>query len=177
MESRWCGLKFAMGAFGNIEMIRQKQTFSRGSRSRERIDESREHSIGSRLGGAAMIKVQHAAEALTADDGAGDHTEVFGGIDDLVIQTLMVSFPVIMRKIPANCISQLRLAEKDHSIQALGFNASHKPFDVRIEVGRSRGQEQRFGTRLFQRGPKRFGEFCVPVHQDVLTVDQKSVPV
>ncbi len=127
-------------------------------------------SEGGRLRAAAMIKVQHTAEALTADDRARRNSELVGGINDLVFEPLMISFAVIMHDIRADRVSQLLLAEKDHSVQALGFNTSHESFDVRVKVWRSRGQEQGFGSRIFERGPKRFGEFRVAVHQDLFAI-------
>ncbi len=141
----------------------------------EHMNQSRERSIGRGLRGAAMVKIQHAAEALTADNRTRRHAEVIGWIDDLIFQPLMVSFPVIMREIFSDRVSQLCLVEKDHSRQTLVFDTAHEPFDVRVKIGGSRGQEQRFGARSFERGPKRFGKFCVAVHQDVLFIDQKSV--
>ena len=141
----------------------------------EHMNQSRERSIGRGLRGAAMVKIQHAAEALTADNRTGRHSEVIGWIDDLVFQALMVSFRVVMREIFSDRVSQLCLIEKDHSVETLRFDTSHKPFDVRVEIGGSRGQEKGFATRDFERGPKRFGKFCVAVHQDVLFVLPRTV--
>ncbi len=169
------GSIIALGAFANMEMSRRNRSFIRSWRSSELIEGSGNVSNTNQSRGAAMVITEQATQSRAANDSAFGIGRFVERFNELVIQTLMVSFRVIVGKIFANCVSQLRLIEKDHSVQALGFNTSHKPFDVRVEVRRTRGQEQRFGTRLFQRGPKRFGEFCVAVHQDVFFIDQKSV--
>ena len=43
-----------------------------------------------------MIKVQQTAEALAADNRARHDFEVIGGFNDLIVQALMIAFPVIM---------------------------------------------------------------------------------
>ena len=47
--------------------------------------------------GASMIILQHAAESLSTFDLAGNRADVVFGINDLITEPLMISFPVIQR--------------------------------------------------------------------------------
>lgn len=106
-----------------------------------------------------MIIPKHPTEPFAASDIAFRIGGFVDRFDQLIVETLMVSLRVIVGEIFADRVSQLLLIEKDHPIQALGFNTSHKPFDIRVELWGSRRQDQRFRAGVFERRPKRFGEF------------------
>lgn len=49
-----------------------------------------------------MIVLQHAAESLSTFDLNSDHAEFAFGLNDLIAEPLMISFPVIMRNVLAD---------------------------------------------------------------------------
>ena len=62
------------------------------------------------LRGVAVVVSQHAAQPLTTFNVPSDLPDFFVGIDDLVLESLVVSFPVIVGKVFANSASQGVLA-------------------------------------------------------------------
>ncbi len=65
----------------------------------------------------AMVVPRHPAQPLATFDLAYDLPDLISGIDDLVVESPMNSFMMIMREILANGVSQHVLAEEDHSVQ------------------------------------------------------------
>lgn len=71
---------------------------------------------GEKLGSLAMIELEHAAKALAAHDLTTRLANVIGGIDQLVIEPLVVSLGVVMLDVRINGFAQHLLAEEDHPV-------------------------------------------------------------
>ena len=106
--------------------------------------------------GRAVIVPQQAAESFAAFDFPSDTPDLRTGIDQPVFQTLMVPFRVEMGGILIERSPQRTFTEKDHLIQRFGFQASHKSFQMSIQIRTSRGEQDRFHTRT----AVRFGPTC-----------------
>src|SRR5215472_6864942 len=88
--------------------------------------------------GGTVIVVQHAAQALAPLNLACIVEMASLGPDELVRQTLVIAFTVIMRDEVLNSCPQRFLAEEDHPIQAGLLDAAHKSLRVGIQVWRPR---------------------------------------
>ncbi len=107
-----------------MEMSRRNRPFIRSYRSSELIEGSGIVSNTNHSRGATMVKAEQATEPFSANDRGVKFGRLVERFDQLVLQALMVSFRVVMREILGNRVSQLRLIEKDHSVQALVFDAA-----------------------------------------------------
>jgi len=68
-----------------------------------------------------MIVPQQTAEALTRLDAARAPPDFVSRSDDLVVETLVISFFVVVRQVLSNGVSQRAFAEENQPVQALGF--------------------------------------------------------
>ena len=88
------------------------------------------------LRGVAVVVLEKAAESLPALDLPAGQSNFFGRFDDLVPQSLMISFAVKMRKELANSIPQRPFAEEDHPRKAFLFQCQRQDStDNAISVG------------------------------------------
>src|SRR5262245_30921498 len=77
--------------------------------------------------GFSIIVAQQTTESLTGTDGAFIWKFCEFWLDDLVLQTLMVSFGVVMQGELTNSATQRRFSEKDHPLYAGFFDAPNEP--------------------------------------------------
>jgi len=96
--------------------------------------------------GSAMIVPQQTAEPFPAFDFPGDGSDFRFRIDQPVFQTLMISFGMVKQDVGFQRGTQQTFTEENHSAQSFGFQASHKSFEVRIQIRTSRGEQDRFHT-------------------------------
>src|SRR5262245_57394199 len=90
--------------------------------------------LGPRLRGLAVVKLEHAPKPLTALRRAcSDHLSP--GRDELIAEPLVRPFLVAMVHELSNGSAEVLLAERDDSLQALGFSGQDEPFRVGVEVG------------------------------------------
>src|SRR6516165_733575 len=82
--------------------------------------------------GGTVVVIQHAAQALAALNLAGVAEMASFWTDELVRQTLVIAFTVIMRDEVLNSCPQRFLAEEDHAIQAGLLDAAHKSLRVGV---------------------------------------------
>ena len=75
-------------------------------------------------------------------------------LEDLVVESLVISFGVIMPGEFGNGFSQGRLAEENHVVQARFFNGPDKAFRKGVQVGRSDRKSDGFHASAFQYLPK-----------------------
>ncbi len=97
--------------------------------------------------------------------------------DQFVAQALVISFGVIMRDESSQSIARRGLAKENQFVKAFGFQRSEKSFQVRIQIGASRGQLYWLHALVTQEVPKRLTERRIPVHDQVLLVLEKTVLV
>lgn len=126
-------------------------------------------------GGSATVVVEESAKAFVTDDFAGGLADLTARFDQVVAETLMISFLVKMGDEFLEAVSQRAFAEEDHSVESFCLQAEHEPFDESIAVGASRRQNDRFDLGLlFQEVSKR-QKLRIAIDQNVSRVPQKSV--
>ena len=85
----------------------------------------------------AMIVTQHSTQAFAT---LNRRIRCDAGVErwrnDLVIQTLVIPFAVIMFQVLLYGTPQRVLTEKDHFAERLVLDRSHQPFEISIQVGR-----------------------------------------
>src|SRR5262249_40620899 len=100
------------------------------------------------------------------------------GLNQLVVQPLMVAFAVIVLFDElSNRLAQRLLAEENQALQALPFQTPVESLQVCIQIGRSRRQHNWLNAGLLQQPATLPGELAVPVHQDILWPASIRVPV
>ena len=86
-----------------------------------------------------MVIAQHAAEALAARDRTGGQPDCASGVDERVVEPLMVALGVVMGEVFGHGLAQGVFAEKDHAVEAFVSDGSHEAFDKGVAVRRSQG--------------------------------------
>ena len=67
------------------------------------------------LGRFAMVVFQQATESITAFDVASNKADFIAGVNDLVLESLVVSFLVVMREVFAHGVTQRTAHQKRSS--------------------------------------------------------------
>ncbi len=81
-----------------------------------------------------MVILKHTTESLTALDLARDGTDLFVWLDDLVVQSLMIAFGVIVLNEIGHGSFQRSLAKEDHAVKTLGLQTAKPTFHVRVQI-------------------------------------------
>ena len=68
-----------------------------------------------------MVVAKQSTETIAAMDAAGRIADLVTRVDQLVFQTLMIAFLVIVRSEFGKCLTQGRLTEEYHAIDAFRF--------------------------------------------------------
>jgi hypothetical protein len=79
-------------------------------------------------------------------------------VDDLVLQTLVVSLGVIMQSEFGNGATQRGFSEKDHSLHAGFFDGPNEPFRESVQIWRSNRKQQRLDSGALEDFSKLLGE-------------------
>src|SRR5262245_33596221 len=110
--------------------------------------------------GSAPIELQQAAQALIADDLAIANQST---LDQLVAETLVVAFDVVMREVLLESATEVAFAEQDHPVEALLLDRAHEALCVGVGVrGLERRSDHPDAGRL-QHDPEPEGELRVAV--------------
>jgi hypothetical protein len=70
-------------------------------------------------GNSTIVVPEHSAEALSAFDLAVGHTNMVVGVNDAIVQPLVVSLCVEVGEVFTKSASQRVLSEQDHPVEAL----------------------------------------------------------
>ena len=97
--------------------------------------------------------------------------------DELVFQTLVISFSVIMRDESTHSSPRRVLAKENQFVQALGFQRSKEPFQVCVQAWASRRQPYWLHALASQACTKRPTERRVAVHHQVTLILKKTILV
>ena len=99
-------------------------------------------SLGHRAGLRGITKAipKHPTEPFPASDLANLLADLNAGGNDLVAETLMIPFGMVVLQVTGNSPSQRIFPEEAHAAQAFLFDRPHEPFDMGAEVRRPRGQ-------------------------------------
>lgn len=105
-----------------------------------------------------MIVVQHSAQPLPSLNRSVVAAQIDLGGNQLVPESLMIPFQVVMCHELPDCPAQRTLAKKDQSIQAPLFDRAHKAFRMRVQIGRARRQFHRLDSNFRKHPLKLRGE-------------------
>ncbi len=122
-----------------------------------------------------MVILEHSAQSLATLDGASLSADSLAGIDELVFQTLVVPFGVVMRQKLASGVAQGVFAKENQPVEAFYFNRPHEPLQVSVQVRRSRRQLYRLDACAFQQGVKLSREFSVAVQEEIAAILEKTI--
>ena len=78
----------------------------------------------------AVIILEHPSEPFTAVDVSDILADLLSGRDDLVVETLMISFGVVVLQIRNRSPSQRILTKEDHSVQRFVLDGSRESFEM-----------------------------------------------
>jgi hypothetical protein len=123
----------------------------------------------------AIVISEYSTEPFATLDLPGNGADLIVRLNDRIGQPLMIPLCVIMLEVRRGSTTQRLLAEEDHSGKRFGFETSHESFDVRIQIGTSRWQQQRFGAFILQNLSERKAELPVAIHDQVTLSIEKSV--
>lgn len=79
-----------------------------------------------------MVELEHATESLTAFDAAIRGSSSFARLTQLIAESLMVAFGVVMLCVFTHRVLQRLASEEDDPIQALGLQTARPVFHVRV---------------------------------------------
>ena len=82
-----------------------------------------------------MVETQHPAEPLDALDRADCRCRTIAGLDQPIVDSLVISLPVIMRGVLASSSPKRPFSEEDHPIETFILDRSHEPLGVRVLFG------------------------------------------
>lgn len=82
-----------------------------------------------------MIVLEKSTESFTTFDLSTDQSNFLARFDQLVAQSLMVSFSMEMVQVAGDGSSQRPLAEEDYSLEAFGLQTQVKPFEMGVQIG------------------------------------------
>ena len=88
-----------------------------------------------------MIIAQQSAKPLAAGDLAVAPSDFLAGLDQPVVQALMVSLAVVTCEILGDCLSKRILTEEDHPVEGFDFYGFVKPLQMGIQIWTPRRQE------------------------------------
>jgi len=92
------------------------------------------------LRSGSMVEAQHSAESLYALDGVRHRFGTIIGLDQSIIEPLMIPLPVIVGGVLASGLSQRSFAEEDHPIETLILDRPDESLGVGVQVGRTAGE-------------------------------------
>ena len=127
------------------------------------------------LRGLAVVELEQSAEPLTTCDWAGaDHG--CRGRDEVIAQTLVRPFFMIMIHIRADRRSEVPFAEAHYSVQAFALGGLDKPVGERVQIRTPRGEDQWLYATVAQQMPKGRRLARISVEDDVLRAAESRRP-
>ena len=82
----------------------------------------------------SIIILKEPAKPLPAGDGPVVDAHLLDGIDQVIAESLMIAFMMIVLHELVDRCSQRLLSEEDHTAQATLFDGAHKPLRVRVQI-------------------------------------------
>ncbi|TWW10823.1 hypothetical protein E3A20_05920 [Planctomyces bekefii] len=122
-----------------------------------------------------MVVLQHAAESFSAFDPASDGVTITGWFNQLIAQSLMVSFGMVMLDVFTHGMLQRPLSEEDHPVEALSLQAPKPAFHLRVQVGTLRWQQDDFGLGILLDKATHRDEAAVTVHNQMTGIPQQPI--
>jgi hypothetical protein len=114
---------------------------------------------GRESGRLPMVILEHTAQPFAADNFPGLLVRFGPWQQDLMVQPLMRTFPVIMDYVLVHGLTQRGLAEQDDSCQRFVFERSEEAFQVGVAIRTLRWQQHRLHVGSRQNGLELRREF------------------
>ena len=127
------------------------------------------------LGCLPIVVAKQPTEALLARDRPYGRTHFLTGIDQVIIETLMIPFVMIVCQKLVDRIAQRVLSKEDHAIQSALLDGAHKPLRVSIQIRRARRQLYCLDTFLLQEVAELRGEDRIAIHDQVSNAQQEPI--
>jgi len=83
--------------------------------------------------------------------------------DQLIVQSLMISFPMIVGDELYDGLSEMLLAERNQPVETFFFDRPHEPLRVRIRIRRALGGEHNANASLAHPTPHIPAPFLIPI--------------
>ncbi len=109
------------------------------------------------LRSGAVVEAEHPAESLEALDRPDCRCQTITGLDQPIVDPLVIPLPVIVSRELPGCLPKRRFSEKDHPIEAFIFDRPHEPLGVGVQVGGTRRQADYLDAGTNQQVSKRRG--------------------
>src|SRR5262245_33775572 len=126
------------------------------------------------LCGLTVIELEQAADSLATLHGTRADDRRLRR-DELVPQTLVWPFFMIVLDKLSDGRLEMRLAEQHQAVQALRLGRLDKPFGVRVQIGTPRRENQRRYAAIAQQAPKGRGVQRVAIEDEMLNAAQEAV--
>ena len=127
------------------------------------------------LCGSAVIVLQHSTETRTRQDGADILRMIPTSLDQSVVDSLVVSFRVVVLNVLVDRISEMPFTEDDHSIKALRFDRSDETLSVSVQVRTFRWEFHTTDTSSRERRRKLRRVQRVTIMNEVTFLEEESV--
>ena len=122
-----------------------------------------------------MVEAQHPAEPVGAVDCTDGRSRTIIGLDQAIIEPLVIPLPVVMRGELASRSPKRPFSEEDHPVETFILDRPDEPFRVGVQVGGTRRQADDLDTGPLQQFSKRGGILRVAIEDDEPLVRQESV--
>ena len=123
----------------------------------------------------SVVVVEKPTEPLTTRDSVLDSAGPLIRLDQLAPETLMMALGVIMRDVFISCHAQVPLAERNDSMETLGFYREHEPFGVGVQIWTSPWKAHALHAGALENPAERLRKQRIAIHDQVSRVAQEAV--
>ena len=127
------------------------------------------------LRSSSVVVPKHAAESFTALNLAIRVADILRGIDELIVEALVVALFVIMVHERGSRSKERTLVKENHLLEALAFDRAHKSLAVSIQIRAARRQPQGLGAAITQHRSEGVTEFAIPIHDDEPLASENTI--
>ena len=103
-----------------------------------------------------MVISKHPFETLAADEFSFGRRRRELGLNELVLQPLMVSFAAIVFNVIADGLAERAFSDENESVQASLFDTAEKSLRKCIQIGRTRWKTEALNTCRLKQDAKLF---------------------
>ena len=128
-----------------------------------------------RLRRFAIVKLEQSTETFTAQHFSLGSIILKVGFDDLVVESLMVSFSPVMANVVSNGSMKRGFAQEDQPVQTFGFNAAHESLGVGVQIRRTRWETKTLNARRPKQSAEVFAVKAGAVVNEVTAAFEKAV--
>ena len=124
-------------------------------------------SIDSVLRDVTEVVLEQTTETFAAFDVTCEVCDFFIRFDQLIVDSLMIPFRMVVSDVFLKRSFERMLTEKDHLFQALRLQASHESFEICIHIRAFRKKQHWFDVGLIHQERTQWLKASVTVHDQV----------